>query len=110
MIRLSIMLLALSAGLMMLPPAMAQSATNNRSDAPADSGDIEKLLCKDVMILSGLDRDVTIAFMHGYVLGKSDGSTVNSAKLTDATESFLNICVEQPKKMALEVLAELVAR
>ena len=35
---------------------------------------IDQYACKDVMRDSGANRDVAIAFLHGYLLGKSTGT------------------------------------
>jgi hypothetical protein len=44
-----------------------------------DTGDrtVEQYACKDVMRESGGNRDVAIAFLHGFLLGKSGGSGFN---------------------------------
>ena len=81
-------------GIAALCPAVAQ-------EQPAD---VASLLCKEVMILSGPDRDTTIAFVHGYILGKGGSSKVDLDKLTDATEAFLNTCVESPNANAIETM------
>jgi hypothetical protein len=43
----------------------------------ANGRTVEQYSCKDVMREHGNNRDVTIAFLHGYLLGKSGRSTFN---------------------------------
>jgi len=72
--------------------------------ADDDDGDLTTLSCKDVMILSGADRDTTIAFIHGYITGKSGANDVDLDKLTDATEAFLNNCLDNPTAKAIPTM------
>ena len=56
--------------LAVLPVAALMSIvlTATAADKP-EMKDLSEFSCKDVMILSGVDRDISIAFVHGYVLG-----------------------------------------
>jgi hypothetical protein len=84
--------------------AMIGLSAATPATAQEEPADVAGLLCKEVMILSGPDRDTTIAFIHGYILGKAGSSTVDLDKLTDATEAFLNNCVEAPNANAIETM------
>lgn len=86
--------------------------TENTSDEASDAqeqADLSDARCRDIMILSGLDRDVTIAFLHGYLVGKAGDTQVDSEKLTDSTEVFLHTCLDNPDAKALEVLSDSLA-
>ncbi len=73
-----------------------------------EEDDLNSLICKDVMILSGSDRDTTIAFIHGYLLGKSGSSKVDDLdKLTDTTEAFLNKTLDEPNAKAVATMESL---
>ena len=78
--------------------------------AQEDEGKLTDTSCRDVMILSGADRDTTIAFFHGYLIGKLGKTTVDLDKLTDSTEAFLNACLDNPKAKAVATLEALVAK
>jgi hypothetical protein len=69
-----------------------------------DSLDIGSLTCKEVMLLSGSDRDATIAFLQGYVAGKSGSMTIDQELLATATDKFLDGCLDAPTERALAVL------
>ncbi len=88
----------------MAATAMIGFSTLFPAAAQEEPADVANLLCKEVMILSGADRDTTIAFVHGYILGKAGSSKVDLDKLTDATEAFLNNCVEAPNANAIETM------
>ena len=66
--------------------------------------DIETVTCADVMILSGIDRDTTLAFIHGYIVGASGESAFLASKLTDATDDFLDACIGAPDDMAVATM------
>ena len=69
-----------------------------------DIGDrtIEQFACKDVIRESGSNRDVAIAFLHGYLLGKSGNSKFNLDILKKQTDVFIDRCLENPNEKALD--------
>lgn len=63
--------------------------------------DLGEFSCKDVMILSGEDRDVSIAFAHGYMLGKNKTTQYDIDKLAKITDAFIDYCLDHPGEKAL---------
>lgn len=74
------------------------------SAAQDESADLADLTCKQVMIMSGLDRDTTIAFIHGYLTHKRGDSTVDLEALETANEIFLNECLDNPAQKAIATM------
>ena len=68
---------------------------------------VEQYSCKDIMRESGANRDVAIAFLHGYLLGKSGGSKFNVEALEKQTSAFIEQCLDNPKDNAADVMAKL---
>lgn len=73
-----------------------------------DTGDrtIEQFACKDVMRDSGSNRDVAIAFLHGFLLGKSGSSKFNIELLKKQTDLFIDRCLDNPSEKALDVMSK----
>lgn len=69
--------------------------------ASDDTKDLSKVSCKEVMILSGEDRDISIAFVHGYMLGKNKTTQYDVGKLSAITDAFLDYCLDHPSEKAL---------
>ena len=71
-----------------------------------DKGDraVEQYSCKDVMRESGSNRDVAIAFLHGYLLGKSGGSAFNVETLRKQTDAFIERCLDNPAQRAVDAM------
>jgi hypothetical protein len=67
---------------------------------------VEQYTCKDVMRESGSNRDTSIAFLHGYLLGKSGGSEFNIEALTKQTDAFIDRCLDNPNEKAKDVMLE----
>jgi len=63
--------------------------------------DLKDNTCKDVMRLSGQDRDVALALAHGYVLGKKGTTKYEIDKLAQITDRFIDHCLDNPKDNAL---------
>jgi hypothetical protein len=68
---------------------------------------VELFTCKDVMREPNTSRDVAIAFLHGYLLGKSGDSKFNVEILEKQTSSFIEECLDNPQGKAADVLAKL---
>jgi HdeA/HdeB family len=65
---------------------------------------VEQFACKDVMRESGLDRDVAIAFLHGFLVGKSGNSKFNIDLLRKQSDLFIDRCLENPNEKALDAM------
>jgi hypothetical protein len=66
---------------------------------------VEQYLCKDVMRESGENRDVAIAFLHGFLLGKSGKSNFNVDTLRKQSDQFIEACLEKPVDRAINVMS-----
>jgi|SRR5688500_2587712 hypothetical protein len=89
-------------GLLATPFVFAMGA-----DMPAfgdESRNVGQYLCKDVMRERGSERDVAIAFIHGFILGRSGSSQFVVEKLRDETAAFTERCLDNPNEPALDVL------
>ena len=71
---------------------------------------LDNLLCRDVMIMAGIDRDTTIAFMHGYLTHKRGDKLVDVQRVEGATAVFLENCVDMPKAKAMGVLEKALGK
>ena len=79
---------------------LSVAATAMAADKP-ETKDLKDFSCKDVMILSGEDRDISIAFAHGYMLGKNDTTKYEIDKLAKITDAFIDYCLDHPTEKAL---------
>lgn len=64
--------------------------------------DFGALACKDVMRLSGSDRDIALAFAHGYVLGTKGTTQYDVDALAQVTDQFIDHCLDHPAENALQ--------
>ena len=61
------------------------------ADPPSQNArDLKDNTCKDVMRLSGQDRDVALALAHGYVLGKKGTTKFEIDRLALITDKFID--------------------
>ena len=77
-------------------PARAQSAQDRK---------VEQYSCKDVMRESGPNRDVAIAFLHGYLLGKSGATAFNLDALRKQSDQFVEQCLDKGGEKAVDVMS-----
>ncbi len=54
---------------------------------------------------SGSNRDASIAFLHGYLLGKSGGSEFNIEALAKQTDTFIDRCLDTPGEKAADAMS-----
>jgi hypothetical protein len=68
---------------------------------------VEQYTCKDVMRESGANRDVVIAFLHGFLLGKSGSSKFNVDVLRTESDEFIERCLENPGEKAVDAASKI---
>jgi HdeA/HdeB family len=73
----------------------------------ANSRTVEQYTCKDVMREHGDNRDVTIAFLHGYLLGRSGQSMFNIDNLHKQTSAFIEHCLDNPNEHAVDAMSKI---
>ena len=81
-----------------LNAASAQDAKKGRT--------VEQYTCKDVMRENGANRNVTIAFLQGFLLGKSGGEAFNLDVLHRQSSEFIEDCLENPHEKAVDVMSK----
>jgi hypothetical protein len=69
-------------------------------EAP-ETKDLNDYLCKDVMLLSGDDRDIALALLHGFRLGEKKTTQFVTEVLAEDTDKYMNYCLDNPKENAL---------
>jgi len=72
-----------------------------------DVRDLGSSSCKEVMRLSGQDRDVALALAHGYVLGKKGTTKYEIEVLAQITDKFIDYCLDNPKANALDAFEKI---
>ena len=73
----------------------------------ANNRTVEQYTCKDVMREHGDNRDVTIAFLHGYLLGKSGQSAFNIDDLHKQTSAFIEHCLDNSGERAVDAMSKI---
>ena len=68
---------------------------------------VEQYTCKDIMRESGRNRDVAIAFLHGYLVGKSGTSKFNVETLHKQTDNFIEQCLDNPNAKAEDIMMKI---
>jgi hypothetical protein len=68
---------------------------------------VEQYTCRDIMRESGGDRDVAIAFLHGFLLGKSGSASFKVEVLHKQTSDFIERCLNNPGERAIDVMSKL---
>ncbi|HYC16242.1 MAG TPA: HdeA/HdeB family chaperone [Pseudolabrys sp.] len=69
---------------------------------------IEQYTCKDIMRESGASRDVAIAFLRGFLLGKSGSTKFNIDVLHKQSDEFIERCLTNPDEKAMEVMSKII--
>jgi hypothetical protein len=63
--------------------------------------DLAGFACKDVMRLSGSERENALALVHGYRLGKMNTTQYEIEALAAITDKFIDHCLDNPNDNAL---------
>jgi hypothetical protein len=73
----------------------------------ANTRTIDQYTCKDVMREHGDNRDVTIAFLHGFLLGKSGSGTFDIDAMHKQTSDFIEYCLDNPNAKAVDAMSKI---
>jgi len=82
---------------------LSVSATSAFSQDGKDR-QVEQYECKDLLRDSGGNRNVAIAFLHGFLLGKSGSPKFNLDALHTQTAAFIERCLENPHEKAIDAM------
>ncbi|MCB1859308.1 MAG: hypothetical protein KDI63_13595 [Gammaproteobacteria bacterium] len=63
--------------------------------------------CKEIMRLSGDDREIALAFAHGYILGKKNTTQYDVEVLAQITDQFIDYCLDHPAENALHAFEKI---
>lgn len=77
------------------------------ADEPSAEQDLSTFQCQDVMRLSGSERENSLAFVHGYRLGKMNTTQYDIVTLAALTDRFIDYCLENPNEKALAAFERL---
>jgi len=80
--------------------------TDRASFAQDNVREVASYQCRDVMRMSGKDRDIALAFLHGYVLGTKGETSFDPEALRAATDLFIEYCLSNPDDVALDAMRE----
>ena len=98
LIRTLIPAALVAAPLLYAPATMAQGEKK--------TVDMNAYTCKDIVRFSGEERTVALAVLHGFTLGKKGATTFNPDKLGEASNDFIEHCLDNPSDKALETFAK----
>ena len=71
------------------------------AEEPSTQKDLKEFSCKDVMRLSGSERENALALVHGYRLGKMNTTQYEIEALAAITDKFIDHCLDNPNDNAL---------
>lgn len=58
--------------------------------------DLMTVTCKDIMSGDDRGRELAMAYMHGYLNGKANGTTVELDKNAEITDKVRDYCLDNP--------------
>jgi HdeA/HdeB family len=86
---------------------LAVLSANGTAAQAASTRTIDQYTCKDVMREHGDNRDVTIAFLHGFLLGKSGSGTFDIDAMHKQTSDFIEYCLDNPTAKAVDAMSKI---
>lgn len=81
---------------------VAASAITAAQAQPPAERTVEQYRCKDILRDGGAPREVAVAFLHGYLLGKSGSSKFNIETMMRQTDDFVERCLDNPNQAAVD--------
>lgn len=93
-----------SKALMLLGALVAASTVGGAQAQPPAERTVEQYRCKDILRDGGAPREVAVAFLHGFLLGKSGSSRFNIETLMRQTDDFIERCLDNPNEAAMTAM------
>ena len=90
--------------LMTLPTTLF--ASDGKASKEKKLVDINDYTCRDILLATGEERDLAIMFIQGYFVGKSGKTTFDRDQLAEATDRFLDLCLDDPKRLPVKTMAK----
>ncbi|MGD9837920.1 MAG: HdeA/HdeB family chaperone [Afipia sp.] len=84
--------------------ALAFLAPSTGFAQSASDRSVDQFTCKQIMREPPAVREASVAFMHGYLLGKSNSVKFNVEKLLKHTDSFIDSCLDNPGAKAIDIM------
>ena len=84
-----------------VPPAWAEE-----ENAPANTIELNKLTCKQMMAGNDLERDVLLSFYHGYMEGKKQVEIVDIAEASAISDKVREYCLSNPTNTVMETFVK----
>ena len=78
------------------------STAAGAAESTGSKRDFGTLSCKDIMRLSGEEREIALAFAHGYRLGKKNTTQYDVDALAGITDRFIDYCLDHPAENGLQ--------
>ena len=72
-----------------------------------DKIEIGKMKCKELMAGSDSERDIGIAYYHGYMDGKKNVTTLDIAEASAVSDHVRDFCLSNPASTVMEAFAKL---
>ena len=82
--------------------ALSLAGTGALAAETKGTKDLRSYVCTDVMRMSGEDRQIALAIVHGYALGKKGTTRFDVDALAQITDKFVEYCLDHPAENALE--------
>ena len=95
--RIITIISALSLTVLMSAPGLSLAAEARLSD-------VNGYMCKDVMRMTGADREISVGFLHGWWMAKLNLTKFNKEQVAVVTDRFVEYCLDNPKAKAVDAM------
>lgn len=68
--------------------------------------DISKLTCKELMSGDDSDREVGMAFYHGFLAGKKNNQVLNVSEMGSTTDKVKDYCLSNPTSTVMDAFTK----
>jgi len=84
----------------------ATTAWASEGDVPGSMVDLNKMTCKELMQGNDSDREVGLAFYHGFLAGKKDNTLVNLHNTSALSDLVRDYCLSNPTSTVMDAFTK----
>ena len=85
---------------------IAALAWIERATLAAQSLDISKMTCKELMAGNDADRDAGLGYFHGFVAGRKNNQVIDLKAMTELSDKVKDFCLSNPTSTVLDAFAK----
>uniref|UniRef100_B8HR08 Uncharacterized protein n=1 Tax=Cyanothece sp. (strain PCC 7425 / ATCC 29141) TaxID=395961 RepID=B8HR08_CYAP4 len=68
---------------------------------------LTEINCREFLKMDSDEQDLMLTFLHGFINGKTNQTTIDVPKLTQASDAIVDYCISNPQTILISVVDQI---